>query len=240
MFSDMTGTVEYGNTKIQYSFKFSNRRTLAIEVHPNGDVLVVAPVAATKSDIQTKVEKRAAWITKQLRFFRAYPFNRNQTEWVSGETIYYLGRQYRLKISKGEDVVKLQGKFLHVWLNEKSDIGKIQTLVETWYQHHATKIFTERIERIQHILTREKINVNKLLVRKLEKRWGSCTKQGNIVLNSHLVKAPVYCIDYVLTHEICHLKHHDHSPKFWAMLQKYFPEWGKAKQRLEHGGWNGL
>lgn len=239
MYSDMKGIVEYGNTKIQYSFKFSNRKTLAIEVHPNGDVLVVAPVAATKSDIQTKVEKRAAWITKQLRFFRAYPFNRNIPEWISGETIYYLGRQYRLKINEGDDAVKLQGKFLHVWTLKKSDTRKIKTLIEEWYHSHAQKLFSERIARFKMVLDREKIKLNKLYVRSMQKRWGSCTKQGNIVLNSFLVKAPVYCIDYVIVHEICHLKYHDHSPRFWAMLQKHCPEWSKAKERLEVGGWNG-
>ena len=235
----MKGTLDYGNTKVQYSVKFSNRKTLAIEVHPNGSVIVIAPELTADSDIHKKVEKRAPWITKQLRFFKAYPFNQSEPDWVSGETVYYLGWQYRLKINEGDYAIKLQGKYLHVWTSKKSQTEKVKAIVEAWYYGHARKIFNERITRFKTILDREKIKFNKLYVRSMQKRWGSCTKQGNIVLNSLLVKAPVYCIDYVIVHEICHLKYHNHGPRFWAMLQKHCPEWAKAKERLEAGGWNG-
>ena len=75
------------------------------------------------------------------------------------------------------------------------------------------------------------------MIRKLDKRWGSCTKKGNIVINAELIKAPINCIDYVLIHEICHLKHHDHSTKFWTLLNKYCPDWAVLKQKLENGSW---
>lgn len=235
----MKDTIQYGNTQIAYNYKFAERRTLAIEVHPNGGVVVIAPHDSDLSEIRSKVEKRAPWIAKQLRFFKAYPFNTIQKEWVSGETVYYLGRQYRLKIHQGEDSVKLQGKFLHVTTGNKKNTEQIQTLVEQWYSAHAQKLFLERMSRLEPIILREKVSVAKLQVRKMKMRWGSCTKRGNILLNVNLVKAPVYCIDYVIMHEICHLKYHNHSPRFWAMLQKYYPDWWKAKQRLEQGGWNG-
>jgi predicted metal-dependent hydrolase len=237
MFSDIGGIVEYGDTKIQFVVRFSDRKTLAIEVHPNGEVIVISPKAATEMEIQLKVEKRSGWIAKQLRHFRAYPFNENKMEWISGETVYYLGRQYRLKIIKGEDAVKLQGKFLNVWQREKSDTQKSRFLIEDWYQNHANKIFLERVARMQPILSREKLTINKVFIKPLDKRWGSCTKKGSILLNTMLVKTPIYCIDYVITHEICHLKYHDHSPKFWSMLRKYSPDWFKVKEKLEHGGW---
>lgn len=235
----MKEEIEYGNTTIRYSYKFSKRKTLAVEVHPNGDVVAVAPINATPADIKHKVEKRAAWIAKQLRFFRAYPNNRSVPEWVSGETVYYLGRQYRLKIHEGEESVKLQGKFLHVTTNKKSDTEKVRILVEHWYMTHARRIFLDRLTRFETMLGREKIQVNQIQVRKMKMRWGSCARNGNIILNSALIKAPVYCIDYVIVHEICHLKYHNHSPRFWAMLNRHCPDWQKAKERLEQGGWNG-
>jgi len=234
----MMGTVEYGNTTFHYNVRFTDRKTLAVEVHPDGKVIIIAPISATKTEIQNKVEKRSAWITKQLRFFKAYPFNKNQAEWVGGETVYYLGRQYRLKIIIGNEDVKLYGKFLFVSTPQKHDAHRIKILVESWYLSHAKRVFAERIKRFTSLMEREKIVMNKLQTRSMLKRWGSCTKQRNIVLNSLLVKAPVYCIDYVIVHEICHLKYHDHSPRFWGLLLKHCPDWAKAKERLEHGGWN--
>ncbi|WP_369411691.1 M48 metallopeptidase family protein [Longitalea arenae] len=75
--------------------------------------------------------------------------------------------------------------------------------------------------------------VNQLLVRRLEKRWGSCTELGNVVLNLSLIQAPVQCIDYVLVHELCHLKHLNHGPKFYSMLARYMEDWEKSRGRLQ-------
>ena len=79
--------------------------------------------------------------------------------------------------------------------------------------------------------------MNSIIIRKLDKRWDSCTPKKNIDINSDLIKAPIHCIDYVILHEVCHLKHHHHGPKFWSLLKKYCPEWVKLKDRLEQGNW---
>jgi predicted metal-dependent hydrolase len=90
---------------------------------------------------------------------------------------------------------------------------------------------------LRPILERENLMMNSLMIRKLEKRWGSCTAKGNIVVNADLIKAPINCIDYVLIHELCHLKHHDHSNKFWTLLNKYCPDWTVLKNKLENQSW---
>lgn len=227
------GEVSYGTTTIRYSIQRRDRNTIGIEVHPNQNVIVLAPRIADDKLIHAKVEKRAAWITKQIRYFDRNRKGEVKREWVSGENIYYLGRQYRLKILKGDPDVKLKGKYLSVTCADKKDVKQIERLVTNWLKCQAKLKFADRLERHQYILQRERIKMNQLMIRKIRNRWGSCTKKGNIVLNVDLVHAPVNCIDYVIVHEICHLKHHHHGPKFWAMLGKYCADWVKRKSKLE-------
>lgn len=230
----MGNTISYGTTNIKYSVERRNRKTLAIEVHPDNTVWVIAPIEAKDEEIQSRVEKKAPWIAKQQRFFNGRPDKVTQPEWVSGENIFYLGRQYRLKIHEGEPDVKLAGKYLNVTVkdkeDEKEDCRFSQHLVLTTRRRK----FEERIALLNPILERENLKMNSLMIRKLDKRWGSCTAKGNIVVNADLIKAPINCIDYVLIHEICHLKHHDHGNSFWTLLNKYCPDWIKTKARLEN------
>ncbi|HET6991063.1 MAG TPA: SprT family zinc-dependent metalloprotease [Bacteroidia bacterium] len=232
----MKQNINYGTTNIYYSVQYCNRKTLGIAVHPDGSIIISAPMDASFKTIESKIEKRSPWIAKQLRYFSKNAKPIHKPEWVSGESIYYLGRQYRLKVLKGEQNIKLEGKYLVVHVLEKSNYSEIARLVYKWYKEHGKNIFSQRLERHIHILTKEKIRVNSLSVRKLEKRWGSCTKQGKIVLNMDLVKAPVDCIDYVMVHEICHLKYHNHGKKFFQLLYKHFPDWEKKKRKLENFG----
>jgi predicted metal-dependent hydrolase len=229
----MTKNISYGTTNISYSVEFRDRKTMAIEVYPDTSVKVVAPLDATPEKIQAKVEKRAGWIAKQQRAFSGKKKSIYQHEWVSGENIYYLGRQYRLKVEKGEKNVKLAGKYLWVFVPDRRMKKEIEQLVNGWHLKHAKKKFEDRLKMLQPMLEREGLQMNTLIVRKLEKRWGSCTPKGNIVINSELIKAPIHCIDYVLIHELCHLKHHHHGPEFWKLLTKYCPDWVKLKDKLE-------
>lgn len=233
----MGNTISYGTTNIKYSVERRNRKTLAIEVHPDNTIWVIAPIDANDEEIQSRVEKKAPWIAKQQRFFNGRPDKVTQPEWVSGENMFYLGRQYRLKIHVGEPDVKLAGRYLNVTVKDKEDKKKIADLVNTWYLQHARKKFEERMALLHPILERENLKMNSLMIRKLDKRWGSCTAKGNIVVNADLIKAPINCIDYVLIHEICHLKYHDHSNKFWTLLNKYCPDWTILKNKLENQSW---
>ncbi|WP_070138418.1 M48 family metallopeptidase [Crocinitomix algicola] len=232
----MSASISYGTTNIAYSVEYRDRKTLAIEVHPDSSVLVVAPINTTDEKIQSKVEKRASWIAKQQRFFSGKPDIAQVKEWVSGENMYYLGRQYRLKVVLGKPDVKLKGKYLLVSVPNKKNRRQIETLVNAWYLQHARIKFEERIKRFDHILRQEGLQMNSLIIRKLEKRWGSCTPKGNIVINSDLIKAPIHCVDYVIVHELCHLKFHHHGPEFWNLLNKYCPDWVGLKERLENFG----
>lgn len=128
--------------------------------------------------------------------------------------------------------VKLVGRFFQVRHSDRDD--EIGCLLEDWYLNHAKSVFTNRLRQCQkNCRTLELPNALTVTVRKMARRWGSCTQVGNISLNIDLVKTPVYCIDYVIIHEMCHLKIHNHSPAFYRLLTRCMPDWEKRKAKLD-------
>jgi len=228
--------IQYGTTRIPFQLQYSKRRTLGISVSPDRRVIITAPQDSSREKVLEKLEARAGWISKQLRHFERLDekLPRRHPEYVSGETFYFLGRKYRLKVvvAKAESVER---KGRYIWVNalRKSDQKRIAALLQSWYRQQAKEIFHERLRRHGHILRKEKLGLNQLLIRRLTKRWGSCTEKENVLLNLSLVQAPVQCIDYVMVHEICHLKYLNHGPKFYRLQDRYMPDWEKWKKRLE-------
>ena len=228
--------IEYGTIRIPFILIYKNRKTLGIAVSPDKQVTITAPFDSSLEKILETVGSRASWISKQIRKFESYETTLlpRKVEYVSGETFYYIGRKHRLKVVEGvTEMVSRQGKYIRVFIKSKSTQKHIAHILMKWYRDEAKKVFQERLVRYDYILKREKIAVNQILVRRLEKRWGSCTEMGNIVLNLSLVQAPIQCIDYVIVHEFCHLKHLNHGPKFYNMLGRYMEDWEKRKARLQ-------
>lgn len=227
-------TVEYGTTTIGFSLEYSSRKSLGIKVSPNLDIKVIAPYDSSLEKIKEKVENRARWIVKQLNYFGEFLPKTPAREYVNGETHLYAGRQYRLKILKNKkNSVKLSGGRIIVYSENPKEIVRTKILLENWYREHAMRLFLARIEHYFLKFSKYKIEFPKLVIRRMEKRWGSCTPQKKIILNPEIIKAPVGCIDYVIVHELCHLVHHNHSLKFYKLQDKIFPENQKWKLKLE-------
>ena len=210
-----------------------NRRTLGISVHPDGSIELAAPQRATVEEIQAKVKKRESWIRRQQRAFAAMNAKRRVRRFCSGATHRYLGRQYRLKLTRGvSPEVKLVGGFFRVTTKLSSEI-EVAALLDSWIRERAKEQFARRVERWQEWCQRQRLPVPRVILRSMQKRWGSAHRDGRIALNPDLVRAPSVCIDYVIIHEICHLKHPNHGPEFFHLLDQLMPGWQKVKARLE-------
>ncbi|HFA48905.1 MAG TPA: M48 family peptidase [Bacteroidetes bacterium] len=226
-------TIEYGTITIDFEIKYTDRKTLGINVYPDGLVIIIAPYNSEMEAIKKKVLKRASWIVKQKDYFNNIKRLEAPREYVSGETHKYLGRSYRLKVEFGEaGEVKMKGGFFIIKSKTK-ERKKIKALLDKWYIKHALKKFRERLDICFEEMKHENIEYPKLELRRMPKRWGSCTPEGKIFINPELIKAPVYCIDYVMVHELCHLKIHNHSPAFYDLKTKYMPDWEERKRLLE-------
>ncbi len=229
----MLDEVKWGHSKIRYTYEYKNRKTLSIHVSPDLTVSVDAPHGTTVEKIRGKILKRAAWIKKSQREFELYLPKQPARRYINGESHRYLGRQYRLRAIKGaEDSVKCYRGYFHVTCKNKVTPENVKELLDQWYSNKADLVFSKRYEECCNTVKRIGVKPAPLTIRLLKTRWGSCTKSGKIVLNLELIKAPTECIDYVITHELCHLKEHNHSQKFWNLLGKVLPDYEKRKMRL--------
>ena len=113
------------------------------------------------------------------------------------------------------------------------DTGHVRAVVQGWYATHARLAFERSLAVCLRELNSPMKTAPRLRLRRMPKRWGSCTKRGDIYLNPELVQAPPACLDYVVTHELCHLVHPNHGPEFYALLRKTMPDWEIRKARLE-------
>lgn len=226
----------YGEERI--SFERFDRKTgvprILIKVHPNCRVSVFAPPDATDEAVLAAVKKRGHWINAQLNKFHQQSMNDAPRRYVSGETHYYLGKQYLLKVLEApaskQSVKLLRGK-LEVSVRQKNS-EKVCALLNDWYKTRAKDVFVERLD----VLLEQTLWVDQrppLRLQTMQTQWGSCSVNGRITLNPHLVKAPRICIDYVILHELCHLAEHNHSELFYRLLKQVMPDWESVKTRLD-------
>lgn len=231
MVQAMNGEITYGTSRIPYIVKFSDRKTLGITVTPEGEVSLHAPVGTTITQIEDKLRKRARWIIKQQLYFRSFGERTPEKKFISGESHYYLGRQYILRVSEGKcNSAKYKGRCFEVVCTSKS---KAMLLMKEWYRKRAKIKFAEIAEPIIGRFAKYGVSPSSLYIQEMNNRWGSCTPKGKIILNTELIKAPKPCIEYVITHELCHLVHNDHTKAFFELLQTEMPDWERWKVKLE-------
>ncbi|MBI4650813.1 M48 family metallopeptidase [Candidatus Desantisbacteria bacterium] len=252
-------TAVYGQKTIHFSLEQKTRKSLKISVMPDLSVKVSAPHNLSIEKVIHKVHKRGAWIIKQMDYFKsficrggscarpkngatakatptAYPFNEMPPrQFISGETYYYCGRQYRLKVtSEKKQEVKLKGKYIFVYSPRPDDKPGTRRLIHDWYRSRAEQLFDIILKRCHKQLEKYGIKLPCIDVKVMKLRWGSCIHaKGRIGLNTELIKAPSHCIEYVIMHEMCHLKYPNHTKHFYNFLSLVMPDWKKRKSRLE-------
>lgn len=227
-------SVQYGTSTIQYRIVRKERRTLAIHVHPDGRVVVDAPKEASAERVAALVSKRGAWVLRQQRELAALPDVAPIKRFLPGESIRYLGRQYRLKLVESSVVrVRAVPGYIEVHSPRKPSPAEIGKLVNAWMDDRAREVLRARYTECLASLTRLQLpEANSLRVRRMRTRWGSCSKSRNITLNPELIYAPKDCIDYVITHELCHLREMNHGPRFSRLMDRALPGWKELRVRL--------
>lgn len=229
-------TLVYGDERIDYEVIFSPNRSkkIAIHVHPNASVQIDAPDDRELSEIKSAVQKRARWISKNVSDALQIKKNVLPRLYISGESYFYLGRRYQLKVRKS-DIAKGTVKLLRGSIEVETaslDRKTIRALLRNWYREKATAAAQQRFEALADgIVWLDELPTWRLL--KMRKQWGSCSPKGEILLNPHLVKASRECMDYVILHEICHFKEHNHSKRFYRLLEQMMPNYRSVKAKLD-------
>lgn len=237
--------VEYGTHVIEYRLERRQRTTLEITVDPDGLVRVTAPSNAAVEDIAARVRKRARWILNQQATFSTFRPRTPPRLYVPGETHLYLGRQYRIRVvpPKAEKFapsaacmpsVKMVRGFLEVRHVDFHDTRTIEKQIKAWFLGRAQSQLPRRVElNRQRFPEPSAVQPTSVRLQRMRTRWGSAARAGNLVLNPDLIRAPMDCVDYVVTHELCHLLVPDHGRKFFELQQWVMPDWERRKQRLE-------
>lgn len=226
--------IQFGARQIAYYLHRADRKSLRIVVTPELTVDVFAPKRAKDDRIREAVKKKAPWIAKTLDKVESHHPLPTPKRYVSGETFVYLGRQYRLKVEAGsKQPPKLLGRFLWIRVKEKSDTQSVKKAVKAWYRKRAHETLGRYMEKCCTIASRHGVPEPLLAIRAMRRRWGSCSTAGRVTLNVNLVQVPVHCIEYVIMHELCHLKHNNHSREFYSLLTRCQPDWRKRKEMLD-------
>jgi predicted metal-dependent hydrolase len=180
------------------------------------------------------VKRRARWISQQLESFRVLRAHAVPQEYVSGASMLYLGRRYRLKVqvdSSIEPLTRMRGSFIEVTTPERNAVV-VRSALEAWYRLRAREVFAQRLPAVAEPL-RWVRELPSTRLQFMQLQWGSCSPGGRITLNPWLVRAPREAIDYVLLHEMCHLRHHNHGRAFYATLDRHMPNWKRIKAQLD-------
>jgi len=230
-------TFRYGKSRIDYRLIYADRTNLAITVTPEKDVVVKAPLGTHVEDIESRLLRRGKWIVQQINYFDRFHPIQPARQYASGETHYYLGRQYRLRLHKGlPESVKLIGKFFVARVKDPEMRIRLEGLMKSWYADHAAALIGRRAQSFaRQILGAGHPSID-LNYRYLQKQWGFRRADRSLTFNVELVKTPIDCIDYVIAHEVCHLVHANHDRAFYRLLRKTLPDWEARKEKLERFG----
>lgn len=220
--------------------EYKKIKNIYIRVKPDLNIYVTAPKRVTKKYIYELIEKRKDWIEEKKEAIKKKNiFDISQKELKSGNEVYYLGKNYMLRVlkCKKENII-LAGRIMYMYADIKdneefknSDIRKKQILLDTWYKKEAVKLFDSLLKKYCSIMNLE---INTFTVKKLKSKWGSCDiKKKHITFNLELMKYPIIAAEYITVHELAHLIEANHSKKFYNIVSLYMPEWKKSKIILD-------
>ncbi|WP_368857091.1 SprT family zinc-dependent metalloprotease [Neobacillus paridis] len=183
------------------------------------------------------VKSKGSWILRNIGHFNdVQPLKQSEREYVSGESFRYLGKQYRLRVEQTteEETVKYFRGFIYLYVKVTDNAIRKAKLLDEWYREKAQKTYKESLEKMYPLVQKYGVQKPIVDVRLMKARWGSAlTDKNTIMLNTELIKAPKYCIDYVVLHELIHFKYNDHSESFYQMLYSLMPDWEKRKAILD-------
>lgn len=224
---------KYGEHRYVYHLERSNRKSFSLVVTPSLRIVLKVPQSTTDEEIEQFLTKKWVWLEKQLNELGRYQKTSFAKSYVSGESFYYLGRQYMLRVekSKNEGVKVSPGVLTLTTSKQVRNSEHNKVIYDKWYLKRCESVFKK--ELIAALKEYNIATIPKLKIREMKTRWGSYQKNNTINLNPKLLQAPRIAIRYVITHELCHIDYKNHDQKFYSLLESRIPGWKKIKDELE-------
>ena len=209
------------------------RRTIAISIERDGRVVVRAPAKTARDALHQFVQEKRPWIKKKLLQIRQERTDTHPRAFVSGETFFYLGDRYPLKVtynlSGASPLAFIGGEFQ---LNERFK-GDRKALFVAWYKKQAETLIRQRMDRYREVMDIPSVHAR---ITSAKYQWGGCSSRDRITFSWKIVLAPLPMVDYVVVHELAHLSERNHSSNFWKIVETILPDYRVRRQWLkEHG-----
>jgi predicted metal-dependent hydrolase len=225
------GQVKLQGRTVPYALKQSERiRGIRMEIRLDSGLTVIVPKRFKQEQVQQILEQKAGWILKHLPAGKPVQMPLFSKEVDHGERVPYMGQSLKLTISRDHAktvAVELKDHSLHVHLNGRQT--SVAALLEKWYRQQAELVFSQKADKFSEMMG---LRYSSIIIRGQRTRWGSCSPGGSLSLNWKLMLAPETIVDYVIMHELAHIKHMNHSRRFWEFLARYCPDWQKYRNWL--------
>lgn len=227
-----------GKTELQYVLTRSSRKTIGITIEKDGIVKVTSPFRVSDSYINQLLQDKALWILKKLATIETRAAKTNKAKvFEDGEHFSYLGKEYNLKLTESMNLkrptVRLGDENLVITVPNSFESEKIKNILRLWYIEQFKLVIEDRVKHYSSIIG---VFPEKITIREQKTRWGSCSTKGNINLNWKLIMAPMEVLDYVVIHELCHMREMNHSKEFWKLVEYVFPQYKKCRAWLKDNG----
>ncbi|MDF2690514.1 MAG: hypothetical protein K0S29_369 [Gammaproteobacteria bacterium] len=218
------------NYRFFCTLQLARRKSIMLRVKPDSSLLIKAPLSTSLQWIESIILKKANWIVTQQKALEQKQLIAKQ-RFSQGSICYYLGKAYTLQIKQAEsESIALQSADL---ILHSSGLDNIETLLKDWYKAEASQLFLQRLHYCYQLVEQLKLPFPKALrIKALKSRWGSCGLNQKISLNIELIQYPIECIDYVIIHELCHLREMNHGPGFYALMDKAMADWQLHRHNL--------
>lgn len=219
-------TITLLTKKLHYTVTYQKKRkTIKIKLLDETLIEITAPAGYPRKNIEELLKRKSAWLIKQIDNLSAIANNPVNKELSDGASILYLGQPKTIRVTRGQTTgIALGEDTIETQLSADASLDKV---LLNWYLKNAQATLAKKTRYWAECIG---VQPQKLTIRDQKTRWGSCSTRGNINYNWRIIMAPEKIIDYLVVHELCHLKHPNHSPDFWALVNQFIP--GYKKRRL--------
>lgn len=228
-------TVQTAKGVIEYTFERKEVRNINLRIRHDSSVYISAPAKVSAETVENFIVSRTDYIFKALDSFSRKEPPKTEMQYISGENVTFLGRNMRIKIEKdSHEYVSCDGIYVYIHVKRPDYYNRKRNLFNAWIDSQCMTVFMDMMHQVHKKFEPYNIKLPQLKIRNMTSRWGSCQPSKEIVtLNKRLIESPKNCIEYVVTHEFCHLIHPNHSRNFYSLLQVMLPDWKESKNFLE-------
>ena len=218
---------------IEFSVIYSGRRSVGISVLPDSSVVVRVPYLTSFKTISRIVQEKAGWIIKHRDSYKEKEKSKLNKLYVTGELHLFRGKESVLIIEKsGKAYIRFYDCTIKLGLEKTDDPKVIKWLLYQGYKNEALIVFPDMMSKVLKKHETQMFKPKGLVIRTMKRRWGSCSHKGVITLSTELIKLPDLYIEYVILHELCHLRHHNHGLDYYKLLSELFPDWRSVRKEL--------